>query len=92
MVKIEAVIQPIKLDDVKMALESLGIDGITISEVLEHGGPVVEKTFYRGVEYRVDVPRLKLEILVFSHRADEVVEALSRVARTHLSAGSSSMK
>jgi nitrogen regulatory protein P-II 1 len=84
MQKIEAVIQPFKLDDVKTALKGLGIGPIMISEVLEHGGLVVQKAFYRGTEYCADIPKVKLEMLVSSLRTDEVIEALSRAARTTL--------
>jgi nitrogen regulatory protein P-II 1 len=82
MIKIEAIVQPFRLDSIKMALDSLGIDGITICHVLEHGGPLGLKTFYRGAEYYVDAPRVKLEMLVSSLRADEVIEAILQAART----------
>jgi len=83
MVKIEAVIQPTKLDDVKATMRDLGIQAI-ISEVMNHGGPNVQKAFYRGAEYSLDAPMLKLEMLVSSERADEVIGALSGAARTRL--------
>jgi nitrogen regulatory protein P-II 1 len=82
MVKIEAIIQPFKLEDVKKSLEALCIEGFMISSAVAHGGPVAHKAFYRGSEYRVDVPMLRLEMLVSSRRADEVIEALSRAAST----------
>jgi nitrogen regulatory protein P-II 1 len=85
MVKVEAVIQPFKLDEVKAALTSLGIEGLTILHVLHHGGPSGLKAFYRGGEYTVDVPKVKLEMIVSSHRADEVIDAISRAARTGMS-------
>jgi nitrogen regulatory protein P-II 1 len=83
MIKIEAIIQPFRLDAVKLALGGLGIEGITISHVLDHGGPAGLKTFYRGAEYHVDVPRVKLEMLVSSLQTDEVVEAILQAARTN---------
>ena len=82
MVKVEAIIQPFKLDEVKAALASLGMEGVTILHVLDHGGPAVLKTRYRGGEYHVDVPKVKLEMVVSSHRADEVIDAISHAART----------
>jgi nitrogen regulatory protein P-II 1 len=82
MVKIEAIIQPFKLEDVKTTLETLCIEEFTISEVVAHGGPVANKAFFRGAEYCVDVPMFRLEMLVSSRRADEVIEALSRAAST----------
>ena len=82
MLKIEAIIQPFKLEDVRIALGALGIQGFMISEAVSHGGPVPHRAFYRGAEYRVDVPRLRLEILVSSDGVDEVTEALSLAART----------
>ena len=82
MVKIEAIIQPFKLDDVKAALASLGVEGLTILHVLDHGGSAGLKAVYRGGQYYVDVPKVKLEMIVSSHRADEVIEAISRAART----------
>jgi nitrogen regulatory protein P-II 1 len=85
MVKIEAVIQPFKLDEAKALLDGLGIEGITICEVLNHSTRETHKATYRGAEYRVDVPRVKLEMLVSSVRADEIVDALLRVARTGVS-------
>jgi nitrogen regulatory protein PII len=81
MVTIEAVIRPFKLDDVKMTLESVGIEHTTIVEVPEHGPPDM-KAFYRGAEYRVDSPKVKLEMLVSADRADRVVNALLQIART----------
>jgi nitrogen regulatory protein P-II 1 len=81
MMKIEAVIQPFKLEEIAATLEDLGIEGITIFQVLNHGGPTEYKTFYRGAECHVDGPRLKLEMLTSSDRADEVIDAILAVAR-----------
>src|SRR6476646_2301198 len=83
MKKIEAVIQPFKLDEVKEALKSIGIDGMTISEVRGHGRQKGHKEVYRGQEYNVDLlPKVKLEMVVPTDRADEVVQALTAAART----------
>jgi len=83
MKKIEAIIQPFKVDEVKQALTGIGIDGITISEVRGHGRQKGHKEVYRGQEYSVDfLPKMKLEMVVPSQRFEEVVEALSGAART----------
>jgi len=80
MIKIEAMIQPFRLDSVKLALNELGINRIIISHVLDHGGPTGLKAVYRGAEYYVDVPRVKLEILVSSLQTDEVIDAILQAA------------
>ncbi len=85
MVKIEAVIQPFKLDEVKSALEGLNVEVTVISGVLDHGRPAAHKAYYRGAEYQLDSPRVKLEILASSDRADEIVNTVLRVARTSVS-------
>ncbi len=83
MKKIEAVIQPFKLEDVKEALKAIGIDGMTIIEVRGHGRQKGHKEVYRGQEYQVDLlPKVKLELIVASARAEEVIQALSSAART----------
>ena len=83
MTKIEAIIQPFKLDEVKSALQGIGVDGITISEVRGHGRQKGHKETYRGQEYKVDLlPKVKLEIVVPSERSEEVVGALTAAART----------
>jgi nitrogen regulatory protein P-II 1 len=83
MKKIEAIIQPFKLDDVKAALTGMGIDGMTITEVRGHGRQKGHKETYRGQEYSVDLlPKVKLEMVIPSDRSDEVVNALSEAART----------
>jgi nitrogen regulatory protein P-II 1 len=83
MKKIEAVIQPFKLDEVKEALKSIGIDGMTITDVRGHGRQKGHKEIYRGQEYNVDLlPKVKLEMVVPAARCDEVVKALTAAART----------
>ena len=74
MKKIEAIIQPFKLDDVKEALKNIGIDGMTITEVRGHGRQKGHKEVYRGQEYNVDLlPKVKLELVVPSSRLEEVL-------------------
>jgi nitrogen regulatory protein P-II 1 len=81
--KIEAIIQPFKLDEVKAALYAVGITGLTITEVRGHGRQMGHKEVYRGAEYQVDlVPKVKLELVVSNPRAEDVVATLSRAART----------
>jgi nitrogen regulatory protein P-II 1 len=83
MKKIEAIIQPHKLDDVKEALIGIGVDGMTISEVRGHGRQKGHTETYRGAEYKVDLlPKVKLEMIVAAARASLVVETLSAAARS----------
>ncbi len=83
MKKIEAIIQPHKLDDVKEALIGIGVDGMTISEVRGHGRQKGHTEVYRGAEYKVDLlPKVKVEMIVPEARASQVVEALSTAARS----------
>ena len=83
MTKIEAIIQPFKLDDVKNALTGIGIDGMTISEVRGHGRQKGHKEVYRGQEYNVDLlPKIKLEVIVATSRSEEVLTTLVAAART----------
>ena len=83
MKKIEAIIQPFKLDEVKEALKAIGIDGMTITEVRGHGRQKGHKEVYRGQEYNVDLlPKVKVELVVGSSRSDEVVKAIAAAAKT----------
>jgi nitrogen regulatory protein P-II 1 len=83
MKKIEAIIQPHKLEEVKEALKGIGIDGMTVTEVRGHGRQKGHKEVYRGMEYQVDLlPKIKLEIVVASARVDEVIQTLVAAART----------
>jgi nitrogen regulatory protein PII len=83
MKKIEAIVKPFKLDDVKEALNEIGIQGMTISEVKGYGRQKGHKEIYRGAEYVVDfIPKVKIEIIVDSERADQVVEAIQKAANT----------
>jgi nitrogen regulatory protein P-II 1 len=83
MKKIEAIIQPHKLEDVKEALKGIGIDGMTISEVRGHGRQKGHKEIYRGMEYQVDLlPKVKIEMVVSDVRSSEVVQTVVTSART----------
>lgn len=83
MFKIEAIIQPFKLEAVKEALKEIHIDGITVTEARGCGRQRGHKEVYRGREYDVDLlPKVKLEMVVPATRKDEVVQALIQAART----------
>ncbi len=83
MKKIEAIIQPFKLDQVKDALQSIGIEGVTVSDVRGHGRQKGHTEVYRGQEYKVDMlPKVKLELIVPAERCQEAVQTLSGAART----------
>jgi nitrogen regulatory protein P-II 1 len=83
MKKIEAIIQPFKLEDVKEALKNIGVDGMTISEVRGHGRQKGHKEVYRGQEYHVDLlPKVKFEMVVADTRLDEVLDTLTTAARS----------
>jgi len=83
MKKIEAIIKPFKLDDVKDALADVGIDGMTVSEVKGYGHQKGHKELYRGAEYSVDfLPKIKLEVVVNSEQLDAAVDAIIESART----------
>jgi nitrogen regulatory protein P-II 1 len=83
MKKIEAIIQPHKLEDVKEALKGIGIDGMTISEVRGHGRQKGHKEVYRGMEYQVDLlPKVKIEMVVSDERSPEVIQTVVTSART----------
>ena len=83
MKKVEAIIQPFKLEEVKEALNGIGIDGMTVSEVRGHGRQKGHKEVYRGQEYQVDLlPKVKIEMVIPAARLDEVVRTLVASART----------
>jgi nitrogen regulatory protein P-II 1 len=83
MKKIEAIIKPFKLDDVKEALNEIGIQGMTISEVKGYGRQKGHKEIYRGAEYVVDfIPKIKIEIVVATEQAETVVEKIREAANT----------
>jgi nitrogen regulatory protein PII len=83
MKKIEAIIKPFKLDDVKEALNEIGIQGMTISEVKGYGRQKGHKEIYRGAEYVVDfIPKIKIEIVIDESWTDKVVESIQKAAYT----------
>ena len=83
MLKIEAIIQPSRLEQVKEALIQAGIDGMTILEARGHGRQKGHTEFYRGREYTVDLlPKIKLEMVVPDELAEKAVEAIQSSART----------
>jgi len=83
MKKIEAIIKPFKLDDVKDALEQVGVHGMTVTEVKGYGRQKGHTELYRGAEYVVDfLPKVKIEVVVPSDSAEAVIEAIRRVAAT----------
>jgi nitrogen regulatory protein P-II 1 len=83
MKKIEAIIQPHKLESVKSALLEIGIDGMTVTEVRGHGRQKGHKEIYRGMEYNVDLlPKLKIEIVIQTARQEEIIGKLTAAART----------
>ncbi len=83
MKKIEAVIKPFKLDEVKEALHEVGVSGITVTEAKGFGRQKGHTELYRGAEYVVDfLPKVRLEVVVDDDQADRVVEAIANAART----------
>lgn len=83
MKKIEAIIKPFKLDDVKEALSDIGIQGMTVSETKGYGRQKGHKEVYRGAEYAVDfVPKLKIEIVVDDDLTEQVVDMIVKTAYT----------
>lgn len=83
MKKIEAIIKPFKLDDVKEALQEIGLQGMTILEAKGFGRQKGHTELYRGAEYVVDfLPKLKLELVVSDDQVDAAVEAIVNAART----------
>ena len=83
MKKIEAVIKPFKLDEVKEALQEIGVQGMTVLEAKGYGRQKGHTELYRGAEYVVDfLPKMKIEIAVADNEVERVVEALVNAART----------
>ncbi len=83
MKKIEAIIKPFKLDDVKDALLEIGVNGITVSEVKGHGRQQGHTELYRGAEYVVDfLPKVKIEIVVKAEDVQKVIDTIVEHART----------
>ena len=83
MKKIEAIIQPFKMETVKDALIAIGIQGMTISEVRGHGRQKGHQEVYRGMEYTVDLlPKMKVEVVISDDRLEEVIKSLTDTARS----------
>ena len=83
MKKIEAIIKPFKLDDVKDALHEVGVSGITVTEVKGFGRQKGHTELYRGAEYVVDfLPKVKVDVVVEDTLAENVIDAIERAART----------
>ena len=83
MTKIEAVIQPSKLEDVKDALGEIGVQGMTVIEVRGHGRQKGHTEIYRGREYTVDLlPKVKIELVISDELVDQVVQAITTSSRT----------
>lgn len=83
MKKVEAIIKPFKLDEVKEALQEIDVQGITVTEVKGYGRQKGHSELYRGAEYVVDfVPKVKLEIVVEDERCETVVETIVQTARS----------
>jgi len=83
MKKIEAIIKPFKVDDVKEALMEIGVQGMTITEVKGFGRQKGHTEIYRGAEYLIDfLPKNKIELIVQDNQAQEVVETIARTAKT----------
>ena len=83
MKKIEAIIKPFKLDEVKEALQEAGLQGITVTEAKGFGRQKGHTELYRGAEYVVDfLPKVKLEVIVPDAQAEQVVEAIAAAAQT----------
>jgi nitrogen regulatory protein PII len=83
MKKVEAIIKPYKLDEVKTALTQIGVQGLTVTEVRGFGRQKGHKEQYRGAEYTIDlVPKVKVEVVVGDAVLNGVIEAITRAART----------
>ena len=83
MKKVEAIIKPYKLDEVKVALTQVGVQGLTVTEVRGFGRQKGHKEQYRGAEYTIDlVPKVKVEVVVGDAALQGVVDAITRAART----------
>ena len=83
MKKIEAIIKPFKLDDIRQALSEIGVSGMTASEVKGFGRQKGHTELYRGAEYVIDfLPKVKIEIVVAASIVDQCIEAITNAART----------
>ena len=83
MKKIEAIIRPFKLDDVREALSEIGVRGMTLTEVKGYGRQKGHSEIYRGSEYQIDfLPKIKIEVVVSNDFSNKVVETILKVAKT----------
>ncbi len=83
MKKIEAIIKPFKLDDVKNELTKIGVQGMTISEVKGFGRQKGHTEVYRGAEYKIDfIPKVKIEIIISDELVTQAIETIERIAKT----------
>ena len=83
MKKIEAIIRPFRIDDVREALAELGVKGMTLTEVKGYGRQKGHTELYRGSEYQIDfLPKIKLEIIVADGMVDKIVDAIIKTAKT----------
>jgi len=82
MKKVEAIIRPIRFEEVKQVLYKLGVKGMTVTDVLGCGMQYGQKEIYRGTEYIKLLPKVKLEVVVKDEMVDKVVETISSAART----------
>ena len=83
MKKVEAIVKPLKLEDIKERLRSIGVQGLTVSEIKGFGRQKGHTELYRGAEYVVDfLPKLKLEIIATDENVDHIVRAIEVAART----------
>lgn len=83
MKKIEAIIKPFKMDDVREALAEVGISGMTVTEVKGFGRQKGHTELYRGAEYQVDfLPKIKIDIIIDDDRVEQAVEAIEQAAKT----------
>jgi nitrogen regulatory protein P-II 1 len=83
MKKVEAIIRPFKLDDVREALTEIGVKGMTLTEVKGYGRQKGHTEIYRGSEYQIDfLPKIRVEVVVADEFANKVVETILKVART----------
>ena len=83
MKKIEAIIRPFRIDDVREALGEIGVKGMTLTEVKGYGSQKGHTELYRGSEYQIDfLPKIKIEVIVSDHIADKVVETILNAAKT----------
>jgi nitrogen regulatory protein PII len=83
MKKIEAIIKPFKLDEVKAALNDVGVQGMTISEIKGYGRQKGHKETYRGTEYMIEfIPKVKIEVAVSDQQSQRIIETIMRTAKT----------